>query len=56
MKKNIKKKEKFMKVIAINGSPRKDGNTAILLGKALVGAISPKAEIEMIHLYNLNYN
>jgi len=44
-----------MKVIAINGSPRKDGNTAILLGKALVGAISKKAEIEMIHLYDLNY-
>lgn len=44
-----------MKVIAINGSPRKDGNTAILLEKALVGALSKKSETEMIHLYDLNY-
>lgn len=44
-----------MKFIAINGSPRKNGNTAILLGKALEGAASQKAETEMIHLYDLNF-
>jgi len=44
-----------MKVIAINGSPRKNGNTAILLGKALEGAAFKKAETEMIHLYDLNF-
>ncbi|MGV8907234.1 MAG: flavodoxin family protein [Acetobacterium sp.] len=44
-----------MKVIAINGSPRKNGNTAMLLGKALEGAASQKAETEIIHLYDLNF-
>jgi multimeric flavodoxin WrbA len=45
----------FMKVIAFNGSPRKKWNTATLLEKALEGAKSQGAEIEMIHLYDLNY-
>ncbi|AGF56885.1 multimeric flavodoxin WrbA [Clostridium saccharoperbutylacetonicum] len=44
-----------MKIIAINGSPRKNGNTGILLNKALDGAASNGAETEMIHLYDLNY-
>jgi multimeric flavodoxin WrbA len=44
-----------MKVLAINGSPRKDKNTAILLNKALEGAASQGAEIELIHLYDQNY-
>lgn len=44
-----------MKVIAINGSPRKKGNTAILLEKALEGAAYKTAETEMIHLYDLNF-
>ncbi|EJO5349245.1 flavodoxin family protein [Clostridium botulinum] len=44
-----------MKIIAINGSPRKEGNTATLLNKALEGAASNGAEIEMIHLYDFNY-
>ena len=38
-----------MKVMAINGSPRKQGNTAILLNKALEGAKSKGAETEMVH-------
>lgn len=33
-----------MKVIAINGSPRKNKNTATLLNKALEGAASRGAE------------
>ena len=44
-----------MKIIAINGSPRKDWNTATLLNKALEGAASQGAETELIHLYDLNY-
>lgn len=43
------------KVIAINGSPRKNANTATLLQKALEGAASAGAETEMIHLVDLNY-
>ena len=37
-----------MKLIAINGSPRKDKNTATLLNKALEGAASQGAETELI--------
>ncbi len=44
-----------MKVIALNGSPRKKWNTATLLEKALEGARSQGAETELIHLYDLNY-
>src|SRR5664280_229541 len=44
-----------MKVLAINGSPRKTWNTATLLNKALEGATSAGAETEIIHLYNLNF-
>ncbi|MDD3224121.1 MAG: NAD(P)H-dependent oxidoreductase [Clostridium sp.] len=44
-----------MKVIAINGSPRKNKNTATLLAKALEGAASCGAETELIHLYDKNY-
>jgi len=44
-----------MKVIAINGSPRKKWNTATLLEKALEGAASEGADTELIHLYDLTY-
>lgn len=44
-----------MKVIAFNGSPRKNWNTAMLLNKALEGAASQGAEVELIHLYDYNY-
>jgi multimeric flavodoxin WrbA len=44
-----------MKVMAINGSPRKNWNTATLLQKALDGAASQGAETEIVHLYELNY-
>lgn len=46
-----------MKVYAINGSPRKNKNTATLLKKALEGvkASNPDAETEIINLYDLNY-
>jgi multimeric flavodoxin WrbA len=44
-----------MKVIAFNGSPRKEWNTTTLLKKALEGASSQGAETELIHLYDLKY-
>ena len=44
-----------MKAIAINGSPRKKWNTAILLENALKGAESEGAETEIINLYDLDY-
>lgn len=44
-----------MKVIAINGSPRKKWNTASLLRSALDGASSAGAETRLFHLYDLNY-
>lgn len=44
-----------MKVLAVNGSPRKKWNTATLLNKALEGAASQGAETELINLYDLNY-
>ncbi|ADN37263.1 NADPH-dependent FMN reductase [Methanolacinia petrolearia DSM 11571] len=44
-----------MKVIAVNGSPRKNWNTATLLKNALEGAASNGAETELVHLYDLDY-
>ena len=44
-----------MNIMAFNGSPRKDWNTATLLNKALKGAASKGATTELIHLYDLNY-
>jgi multimeric flavodoxin WrbA len=44
-----------MKVIAINGSPRKNWNTHILLSKALEGAQAVGAQTELINLYDLDY-
>ncbi|GHS97056.1 hypothetical protein AGMMS50276_16470 [Synergistales bacterium] len=44
-----------MKAIAINGSPRKDWNTAKLLLSALSGAASVGAEGKLIHLYDLSF-
>jgi multimeric flavodoxin WrbA len=42
-------------VIAINGSPRKKWNTAMLLEHALEGAASEGAETDLVHLYDLDY-
>jgi len=44
-----------MTVLAINGSPRKKWNTAMLLEKTLEGAASQGAETELVHLYDLDY-
>ncbi|MDR2835639.1 MAG: flavodoxin family protein [Bacteroidales bacterium] len=47
--------DKMSKVIAINGSPRKNANTSALLQKALDGAASMGAETELIHLVDLQF-
>lgn len=44
-----------MKVIGINGSPRKQWNTATLVAKALEGATAQRANTELFHLYDLNF-
>ncbi|MSM39556.1 MAG: flavodoxin family protein [Geobacter sp.] len=44
-----------MQVIGINGSPRKQWNTATLVAKALEGAASQGAETELVHLYDLDF-
>ena len=42
-------------VLALNGSPRRDGNTAQLLRQALGGAAQAGADTEFIHLPDLSY-
>ena len=44
------------KIYAINGSPRKNGNTAQLLQKALEGAASVGAEVKLIQLADLDFS
>lgn len=44
-----------MKLLALNGSPRKKWNTATLLEHAMKGAESEGAETEQINLYSLKF-
>lgn len=44
-----------MKVMAINGSPRRNWNTAQLLKSSLEGAREAGAETELVNLYDLKY-
>lgn len=46
---------KNVKAIGINGSPRKNCNTAVLLRHALDGAKSMGADTRLVNLYDLNY-
>ena len=43
------------RVIAFNGSPRREGNSATLLGHALRGAADAGAETELVHLYSVDF-
>lgn len=43
------------KVMTINGGPRKNQNTAALIGKALEGARKAGAGTSLVHLYDLQY-
>jgi multimeric flavodoxin WrbA len=42
-------------IVAINGSPRKKWNTAMLLEKALEGAASAGTDTELVHLYDIDF-
>lgn len=44
-----------MNMVAINGSPRKNANTATLLKNALKGAHENGAQTELVNLYDLTY-
>jgi multimeric flavodoxin WrbA len=44
-----------MQVIGINGSPRKQWNTATLVANALEGAAEQGAQTELVHLYDLDF-
>ncbi|MCR5819737.1 MAG: flavodoxin family protein [Bacteroidaceae bacterium] len=44
------------KALFINGSPRKNGNTAKLLLRAMDGASEAGAEVELVNLYDRNLN
>ena len=46
-----------MKVVAINGSPRKDGNSAKMLKSWVEGiqSVYPEAEIDYVNLYSLKF-
>lgn len=45
----------MIKLIAVNGSPRKNWNTDTLLKEVIAGASSAGAECEMIYLKDLDY-
>jgi multimeric flavodoxin WrbA len=44
-----------MNVLGINGSPRKQCNTATVLNKSMEGASSQGADTELINLYDYNF-
>ena len=44
------------KFMAINGSPRKNGNTAELLKHAVQGALDAGADVELVNLYAPNFS
>ena len=46
----------MMKALFINGSPRKNGNTAQLLKRAMDGAREAGAECELVNLYDRSLN
>ncbi|MBP5770207.1 MAG: NAD(P)H-dependent oxidoreductase [Bacteroidaceae bacterium] len=46
----------MIKALFINGSPRKNGNTAQLLKRAMDGAREAGAEVELVNLYDRSLN
>ena len=43
------------KVLAVNASPRKNWNTALVLEKALEGAAGAGAETKLVHLHGMQF-
>lgn len=54
--KGIKKQVILIKILAVSGSPRKKGNTSLLLDKALDYAIEEGIEVEKIELADYHYS
>ena len=46
---------KTIKALFVNGGPRKKNNTALILESAMKGAQDAGAEVEMVHLYDLDF-
>jgi multimeric flavodoxin WrbA len=46
---------KTIKALFVNGGPRKNMNTAQMLQHAMQGAQDAGAEVELVHLYDLDY-
>ena len=46
----------MIKVLALNGSARKAGNTASLIKAACKGAEEAGAEVKLVHLYDLDFH
>lgn len=46
---------KTIRALFVNGSPRKNKNTAQMLAKAAEGAAEKGAQVEIVHLYDLQY-
>ena len=47
--------EKTLRAVFVNGSPRKNKNTAQMLESAMRGAESKGAETEIVHLYDIPF-
>lgn len=47
--------KKTLKAIFVNGSPRKNKNTALMLESAMRGAEAAGAQTELIHLYDIDF-
>lgn len=45
-----------IKAMFVNGSPRKNWNTAKMLESAMQGATEAGAECDMVHLYDINFH
>ncbi|MBQ6351808.1 MAG: NAD(P)H-dependent oxidoreductase [Lentisphaeria bacterium] len=53
---NTREEKKRMKAIFINGSPRKNRNTASLLKKVMDGAADAGCETKLVHLRDLKFS
>ncbi len=47
--------KKKLKAVFVNGSPRKNKNTALALQSAMRGAEETGAEVELVHLYDIDF-
>ena len=45
-----------MKILAFNGSPRLQGNSATMLAHAIEGAQAKGAEVELFNLYTMQFS